>query len=182
MDAAIVNGASSALRVLSLREGTGSAPRGSGVIGHCVFKTDALDPSAIGVGDSRDLTINGTITVQNSDFPGVDPDCAPICVTPSDVNATKGSSVKNVMYTGIRWRAQQAPRWRQAAPGRPLRVLLVHSFYYPRGGDSVHALRIPRQAEQSFHAKPNTDSGKPNTDSTPSRTVCEPRVEPVAGP
>jgi hypothetical protein len=34
---------------------------------------------------------------------------------------------------------------------------------------------IPRQAEHRFQSKPNTDS-------TPSRTVCEPRVEPVAGP
>ena len=34
---------------------------------------------------------------------------------------------------------------------------------------------IPRQAEHRFQSKPNTDS-------TPSRTVCEPRVEPLAGP
>jgi type 1 fimbria pilin len=83
--------------VLSLGEGTGAASQGSGVVDHCTFTTDGLYPWAVAVGDSKTPTIDGTVTIENCDFSGVNPGGTPIYVTPGDVNATKVRAVNNTM-------------------------------------------------------------------------------------
>jgi hypothetical protein len=86
-DAAIVNGVSHALRVLCLGDAVPTV--GSGVVDHCVFKTDSLEPLVVFVGDTGMLTIPDAVTIQNCDFRAVDYDGVNIYTTPGDPNQSQ---------------------------------------------------------------------------------------------